>query len=111
MEVANGPIAGNVDETLEGRGVRIVPDVLANAGGVIVSYFEWVQNRSGYAWTLEEVRARLDQVLKRTFAEMWSVHEEEKLPLRSAAYAVAMRRLAGAIESQGTRDYFQTGQG
>ena len=78
---------------------------------MIVSYFEWVQNRSGYAWTLETVRERLEQVLKQAFAEMWTVHEEEELPLRSAAYAVAMRRLAGAIESQGTRDYFQTGQG
>ena len=111
MEVANGPITGDIDEALEGRGIRIVPDVLANAGGVTVSYFEWVQNRSGDAWTLEEVRERLEQVLKRALAEVWSVHEEEKLPLRSAAYAVAMRRLAGAIESHGTRDYFQTGQG
>ncbi len=111
VEVANGPIVGDVDETLEGRDVRFVPDVLANAGGVTVSYFEWVQNRSGYAWTLEEVRERLEQVLRRAFTEVWSVHDEEKLTLRSAAYAVAMRRLAGAIESHGTRDYFQTGQG
>jgi glutamate dehydrogenase (NADP+) len=109
-EVANGPIAGDVDPILEGRGVRIVPDVLTNAGGVTVSYFEWVQNRSGYPWALDEVRKRLQEVLSRSFTEVWDTHEGENLSLRSAAYAVAMRRIAGAIESHGTFEYFQTGR-
>jgi glutamate dehydrogenase (NADP+) len=107
VEVANGPIAGEVDDVLTSNGTMVVPDVLANAGGVIVSYFEWVQNRQGYPWTLEDVRAKLEEVLSRAFGEMWYIHENEDLPLRSAAYAVAMRRIAEAVESGGTREFFQ----
>ena len=107
VEVANGPIAGEVDDVLTSNGTMVVPDVLANAGGVIVSYFEWVQNRQGYPWTLEDVRAKLEEVLSRAFGEMWYIHENEDLPLRSAAYAAAMRRIAEAVESGGTREFFQ----
>ena len=106
VEVANGPIAGSVDTSLEARGIRVVPDVLANAGGVIVSYFEWVQNRQGYPWTLAEVRARLAEVLERAFEQIWSVHETEGVSLRAAAYAVGLRRIAAAIEAQGTQSWF-----
>jgi len=111
IEVANGPIEGSVDPVLEEMGVRVVPDVLANAGGVTVSYFEWVQNRQGYAWTLEEVRSRLAEIMSRAFDEMWQVSESEGVSLRSAAYAVAMRRIAEAIASHGTREYFQERRG
>jgi len=105
-EVANGPIAGEADERLHERGITVLPDVLANAGGVTVSWFEWVQNRQGWPWTLEDVRGRLADVLSRAFSEIWRIAEEEKLSLRGAAYALALRRIAEAIESQGTREWF-----
>jgi glutamate dehydrogenase (NADP+) len=105
-EVANGPIAGEVDERLTQRGITVLPDVLVNAGGVTVSWFEWVQNRQGWPWTLDEVRGRLADVLGRAFSEIWRTAEEEKLSLRGAAYAVALRRIAAAVESQGTREWF-----
>ncbi len=105
-EVSNGPIVAEVDDLLHERGITVVPDVLTNAGGVIVSYFEWVQNRQGYAWTLDEVRARLKDLISRAFGEIWSIHEQEGAPLRSAAYTVALRRIAEAIETHGTRSFF-----
>jgi glutamate dehydrogenase (NADP+) len=108
-EVANGPVTGDADPILQERGIEVLPDVLVNAGGVVVSYFEWVQNRQGWAWSLEEVRERLAGVLQGAFERVWQVHESEKLTLRSAAYAVALRRLAAAIEAGGTQHYFQTG--
>ncbi len=107
VEVANGPVLGEVDAKLFEAGKIVVPDVLANAGGVTVSYFEWVQNRSGYYWTLEEVRARLMEVMKRAFGETWEIASAKKSSLRSAAYTVALRRIADAIHAHGTRDYFQ----
>jgi hypothetical protein len=101
VEVANGPITGDVDGVLAKRGARVVPDVLANAGGVVVSYFEWVQNRQGYPWTLDEVRNRLEAMLVQAFDDMWSIHESEGATLRAAAYTVAMRRIGEAIALQG----------
>ncbi len=108
-EVANGPIEGSVDARIRERGITVLPDVLTNAGGVTVSYFEWVQNRQGYPWTLEEVRERLEQVLSRAFASIWQIHEDEKGSIRDAAYTVALRRIGEAIETQGTRAYFSEG--
>jgi glutamate dehydrogenase (NADP+) len=106
-EVANGPITGDVDEAFQERGTIVLPDVLTNAGGVIVSYFEWTQNRQGFAWTLEEVRERLEAVLTRAFAAIWDVHQKEQVPVREAAYAIALRRIAEATELHGTREYFE----
>ncbi len=105
-EVANGPIVSEVDEILQQRGTIVLPDVLTNAGGVTVSYFEWVQNLQGYAWTLEEVRARLHDVLSRAFDDIWTIYEKEGSSIRQAAYTVALRRIAQAIESHGTRAFF-----
>ncbi len=107
VEVANGPILGQVDEQLGEAGKLVIPDVLANAGGVTVSYFEWVQNRAGYYWTLDEVRSRLGEILRRAFGEMWDLYEAEKSSLRSAAYTLALRRIAEAVEAHGTREFFQ----
>ena len=106
-EVANGPISAEADKVLHERGTVIVPDVLANSGGVIVSYFEWVQNRSGYPWKLSEVRERLQEKLENTFEEMWQYqHQSKKASLRSAAYAKALKRIEQAIEIGGTKEYF-----
>jgi glutamate dehydrogenase (NADP+) len=110
VEVANGPIQGDADPILDDRGILVVPDVLANAGGVTVSYFEWVQNRQGFPWSLAEVRERLEERMVRAFADVWYVHENEKLSMRSAAYAVALRRLESALESAGTREFFSNGR-
>ena len=96
-----------MDEALQERGTLVLPDVLTNAGGVIVSYFEWTQNRQGFAWTLEEVRERLEAVLTRSFAAIWDVHQKEQIPVREAAYAIALRRIAEATELHGTREYFE----
>ncbi|MFQ5513559.1 MAG: Glu/Leu/Phe/Val dehydrogenase [Myxococcota bacterium] len=107
VEVANGPVLGEVDEVLRGRGRLVVPDVLANAGGVTVSYFEWVQNRGGYPWTLEKVRGRLAEILERAFGEVWSLAQSEDVSLRSAAYTLALRRIEAAFRAHGTREFFQ----
>jgi len=110
VEVANGPILSDAEPVLLERGAMVVPDVLANAGGVTASYFEWVQNRSGYAWTLEEVRERLAEVMSRAFGAVWDVAEQEQRSLRSAAYALAFRRIGEAVGAHGTREYFQAGR-
>ena len=107
VEVANGPVAGEVDRELFDRGIQVVPDVLANAGGVTVSYFEWVQNRAGYAWTLDEVRSRLAEKMTTAFGEIWALARHRGCSLRAAAYVNALRRLEAAITAQGSREYFQ----
>jgi glutamate dehydrogenase (NADP+) len=109
VEVANGPITGDADASLFDRGVQVVPDVLANAGGVTVSYFEWVQNRAGFYWTLEDVRARLEEIMTRAFAEVWELAEAEKRSLRSAAYATGLRRIEEGALAHGSREYFGSG--
>jgi glutamate dehydrogenase (NADP+) len=106
LEVANGPIRSEVDALLADRGIVVLPDILANAGGVVVSYFEWVQNRSGDAWTLTEVRRRLESTLADAFQRVWDTSETEATSLRDAAYRTALRRLEAAYAAQGTREYF-----
>jgi glutamate dehydrogenase (NADP+) len=108
VEVANGPILSSADPIIEANGFTVIPDVLANAGGVTVSYFEWVQNRQGYRWTLETVQARLQEIMQESFSKVWDLAEERGLSMRNAAYAVAIRRIGEAIESHGTRDYFSS---
>ncbi|MBW2362298.1 MAG: Glu/Leu/Phe/Val dehydrogenase [Deltaproteobacteria bacterium] len=108
-EVANGPITGDVDEALADAGKVVLPDVLTNAGGVTVSYFEWVQNRQGYPLTLDDVRQRLSDRLVAAFDDVWRIHESEEVSMRAAAYRVALRRIGAAIESQGTQEYFAGG--
>ena len=106
VEVANGPILSSADPVIEEKGIEVVPDVLANAGGVVVSYFEWVQNRQGFKWTLEDVHTRLQTIMIEAFNEVWDLASEHNLSLRSAAYALAIRRIGEAVEAHGTRDYF-----
>lgn len=108
VEVANGPIESDADKILDDNGIVIIPDVLANAGGVTVSYFEWAQNRQGYAWPLEQVHERLGDIMRSAFSDVWSLSKEENKSLRDAAYTRAMRRIGEAIEAHGTRDYFNS---
>ncbi len=100
-EGANGPVTPEADEILDDRGVLVLPDVLANAGGVVVSYFEWVQGLQEYFWKESEVNAKLNDIITRAFAETWRTHEERSLPMRQAAYALAVGRVAEATTTRG----------
>lgn len=101
VEGANGPTTPEADEILHDRGVMIVPDILANAGGVTVSYFEWVQGLQEFFWTEEEVNAKLERVIVHSFNTVLDRALKEKLPLRTAAYLVAVARAAKATEIRG----------
>ena len=110
VEVANGPITKDADEKLFANGTVIIPDVLANAGGVIVSYFEWVQNRAGFPWTLKEVNDRLFDRLENSFEEIWEYQDNnESASLRSAAYAKALGNIEEVINIRGTKEFFSNG--
>jgi glutamate dehydrogenase (NAD(P)+) len=100
-EGANGPVTPEADQILEERGVLVLPDVLANAGGVVVSYFEWVQGLQEYFWKESEVNAKLNDIVTRAFAETWREHEEREIPMRQAAYALAVGRVAEATITRG----------
>ena len=110
VEIANGPVLSAAEPILEKSGIMIIPDVLANAGGVTVSYFEWVQNRSGFAWTLDEIHQRLQEVMSNAFNEVWTIAKSEQRTLRSAAYSHAIRRIGEAVSAHGTREYFVNGR-
>ncbi len=106
VEVANGPITSDADEVLNGKDILIVPDILANAGGVTVSYFEWVQNKQGYYWPLEDVHTRLKEIMSREFHSVFDLMEDHKIDMRTATYAHALSRIGEAIGAQGTHRYF-----
>jgi glutamate dehydrogenase (NAD(P)+) len=101
VEVAHGPISANADRILEERGVIVVPDILATGGGAIVNYFEWVQNRAGYAWPEERVYKRMARMLHAAWSELSAIALEEKVTLRTAAYMLAVRRVAQAYRLRG----------
>jgi glutamate dehydrogenase (NAD(P)+) len=100
-EGANGPVTPEADQILEDRGVLVLPDVLANAGGVVVSYFEWVQGLQEYFWKESEVNAKLNDIVTRAFQETWRLHEERSISMRLAAYALAVGRVAEATVTRG----------
>jgi glutamate dehydrogenase (NAD(P)+) len=89
------------DAILDGKGVLILPDVLANAGGVVVSYFEWVQGLQEYFWKESEVNAKLNDIMSRAFDETWHTSEERELSMRVAAYGLAVQRVAEATTTRG----------
>ena len=101
LEMANGPVTPEADVKFRKRGVTVVPDVLANAGGVTVSYFEMVQNLQQYYWSEAEVYQKLKPIMVQAFQEVWQRTQELKVDLRTAAYVVALERLAQAIEARG----------
>ncbi|CAG7641466.1 Glu/Leu/Phe/Val dehydrogenase [Paenibacillus allorhizosphaerae] len=101
VEAANGPTTLEATKILSDRGVLIVPDVLASAGGVVVSYFEWVQNNQGYYWTESEVHARLQEMLEKAFENVYNVHMTRNVDMRLAAYMVGVRKMAEAARFRG----------
>lgn len=106
LELANGPITPDADRILEEKGVVVLPDILANAGGVTVSYFEWVQNRQGYYWTLDEIHHRLQVIMETEGRRVWDRRAALGASMRTAAYAHALERLSSAIAAHGTQAFF-----
>jgi len=100
-EGANGPTTPEADRILESKGVVVIPDVLANAGGVVCSYFEWVQGIQAYFWDVDQINASLDKIMVKTFDEVWAVSKERKVDMRTAAYMNAVTRVANALKQRG----------
>lgn len=101
VEGANGPTSSKADNIINEKGIMVVPDILANAGGVTVSYFEWVQNRLGYKWTADRVNRRSDRIMKDAFVNVYTTAQEYKVPMRIAAYMVAIDKVAKTYKFRG----------
>jgi glutamate dehydrogenase/leucine dehydrogenase len=101
VEAANGPTTVEADKILNEKGIVVGPDILANAGGVVVSYFEWVQNLQMLAWDLEEINEKLNRIMCDAFETVYGIHVEKKVPLRTGAYMVALKKLAATRKVRG----------
>lgn len=106
VEIANGPVTSQADLILHQQGTLVIPDILANAGGVIVSYFEWLQNRQGEHWSLEKVHTKLAERIEMAFDAAWQLHLKNTLSMRDCVYRAALLRLSEAIRAHGSSEYF-----
>ncbi len=101
VEGANGPTSASADDIINDKGIMVIPDILANAGGVTVSYFEWVQNRIGYSWTLDRINRRTDRIMKDAFDKVYAASQKYKVNMRIAAYIVAIDKVASTYKFRG----------
>src|SRR5690606_13068132 len=101
VEGANGPTSARADAIINEKGIMAVPDILANAGGVTVSYFEWVQNRLGYKWTADRVNSSSDRIMKDAFDMVYQASQKYDVPMRIAAYIVAIDKVAKTYTFRG----------
>jgi len=106
LELANGPVTSQADKTLNKKGIPVLPDVLANTGGVIVSYFEWIQNRIGDYWTEEEVAKRMKDLIAREAGSCFELADKEGVDFRTAAYMQGLKRIIKAMDDRGNQGYF-----
>lgn len=106
LELANGPVTPEADKALNAKKTLVIPDILANAGGVTVSYFEWTQNKTGFYWTREEVQEKLRVIMSREFNGVYDISQNKNIDMRTAAYVHALIRLSQALESTGTEKQF-----
>lgn len=100
VEAANGPVQADANSILEKKGITVLPDVLVNAGGVVVSYFEWLQNLSCYYWDEAEVKEKLIKIMTKAFNDVWEIKETRSVSMRSAAYSISLKRIESALKAK-----------